>query len=171
MRYAKIEKNSIANGPGIRVVLWCQGCSIGCKNCHNPETWDKHGGYKFDEAAKHELFDELDKPWVQGITISGGHPFEDYNIKDVIKLLVDIFNRYKWDKDVWIYTGKTLSMSDINNDPDLMSCFKLSNVIVDGPYIEEQRNLSLPYYGSNNQRAIDTMRTLLNNQIILFKSN
>ena len=94
MRYAKIEKNSVANGPGIRVVLWCQGCSIHCQGCHNESTWDFEGGYVFNQAAVQQIVDELKYEHVDGITLSGGHPLEESNILECIALCQYIRNRF-----------------------------------------------------------------------------
>ena len=80
MNYHKIEKTSVANGTGIRVVLWVSGCSLHCKGCQNPKTWDLNSGKLFDEDAKRELFEALDKSYIQGITFSGGHPLENENL-------------------------------------------------------------------------------------------
>ena len=94
MNYHKIEKTSIANGIGIRVVLWVSGCSLHCKGCHNPETWSLDSGKLFDEKAKKELFEALDKPYIQGITFSGGHPLEPQNAEEVLSLIKEIKEKF-----------------------------------------------------------------------------
>lgn len=168
MKYAKIEKNSIANGPGVRVVVWCQGCSIHCPGCHNKCTWDPNDGEYITQFDIIDIFEELEKPWVKGITFSGGHPLEDYNIEGVIELASNIKEKFP-EKDIWLYTGLKLNLDDFNNNSSLSTCLKLCDVIVDGPYIQEQRNINLPYRGSNNQRLIDVNETLKNNKIILYE--
>ena len=90
MNYHKIEKTSVANGTGIRVVLWVSGCSLHCRGCHNPETWNVNSGKPFDDKAKQELFEALDKPYIQGVTFSGGHPLENENIETVYLLIKEI---------------------------------------------------------------------------------
>ena len=168
MKYAKIEKNSIANGPGVRVVVWCQGCSIHCPGCHNKCTWDPNDGEYITQSDIIDIFEELKKPWVKGITFSGGHPLEDYNIEGVIELASNIKEKFP-EKDIWLYTGLKLNLDDFNNNSSLSTCLKLCDVIVDGPYKQEQRNINLPYRGSNNQRLIDVNETLKNNKIILYE--
>ena len=168
MKYAKIEKNSIANGPGVRVVIWCQGCSIHCPGCHNKCTWDPNDGKYMTQLDIIDIFEELKKPWVRGITFSGGHPLEDYNIEGVIQLASNIKEKFP-EKDIWLYTGLQLHLDDFTNDSLLSTCLKLCDVIVDGPYIQEQRNINLPYRGSNNQRLIDVNETVKNKKIILYE--
>ena len=90
MNYHKIEKTSVANGTGIRVVLWISGCSLHCKGCQNPDTWSLDSGVLFDETAKKELFEALDKSYIQGITFSGGHPLENENLEEVYLLIIEI---------------------------------------------------------------------------------
>lgn len=175
MNYHKIEKTSIANGTGIRVVLWCSGCRIGCKNCHNPETWSFNSGTLFDDAAKNELFEVLNKSYIQGITFSGGHPLEYENLPVVYDLIKEI--KYKFpDKDIWLYTGYTLSINDFDTSIDI-ACdnaalrnyiLAMCDVIVDGPFIEEEKDLTLKWRGSRNQRVIDCKQTLKEGRIILY---
>jgi anaerobic ribonucleoside-triphosphate reductase activating protein len=162
MNYHKIEKTSVANGTGIRVVLWVSGCSLHCKGCHNPETWSLNSGKPFDEEAKKELFDALDKPYIQGITLSGGHPLEDENAEEVYLLTKEIKERFP-DKDIWLYTGYTLeqifpSVATDNLDVNRFykqEIIKMCDVVVDGKYIEELRDITLKWRGSSNQRVID----------------
>ena len=161
MNYHKIEKTSVANGTGIRVVLWVSGCSLHCKGCHNPETWNVHSGKPFDDKAKQELFDALDKPYIQGITFSGGHPLENENITEVYKLCKEIKEKFPT-KDIWLYTG--WSFEDIHS----YLIMKYIDVLVDGSYIEEQRDLTIKWRGSRNQRVIDVKKTLKENRIVLY---
>ena len=95
MNYYKIEKTSIANGEGIRVVLWVSGCRYRCKGCHNSETWDFNSGKLFDEKAKQELFEALDKPYIKGITFSGGHPLEFGNLSTIYCLVKEIKEKFQ----------------------------------------------------------------------------
>lgn len=162
MNYHKIEKTSIANGTGIRVVLWCSGCSLHCRGCHNPETWCVNSGRLFDEKAKQELFEALDKPYIQGITFSGGHPLENENISEVYNLCKEIKEKFPT-KDIWLYTGLTFE----NIASYLI--MKYIDVLVDGRYIEEQRDIRLKYRGSKNQRVIDVKKSLEKNEIVLYE--
>lgn len=159
MNYIKITKCDIANGLGVRVVLWVSGCSLHCKECHNPETWDFCAGKPFDDIAKKELFDALSKPWVKGITLSGGHPLEPENSGTVYELLREIRQKFP-NKDVWLYTGYHLNWEDFRYPSRICHLLALCDIIVDGPFILEQRDLTLPFRGSRNQRLIDVSQTL-----------
>lgn len=169
MRVAKIEKNSVANGPGVRLVVWCQGCSIHCPGCHNKDTWDMFGGRDFTNEDIEEIIEYLNQDYVSGITFSGGHPLEWYNIDYVICTIKEIRKRCP-NKTIWLYTGWTLDYMDIfDEDDSIGQCLGMCDVVVDGPYIEEQRNIALPYCGSSNQRVIDIAKTLENEYITLYE--
>lgn len=160
MHYMKIEKSSISNGLGVRVVFWCAGCSRKCKGCFNPETWSFEAGKPFDDTARNYLFEQLSKPYIKGITFSGGHPFESENLNDVTKLLKDIKQKFP-QKDIWLYTGFTWEqVKDFE-------AIKYVDVLVDGPYIEELRDMTLAFRGSLNQRIIDVERSLQQKEVIL----
>ena len=173
MNYHKIEKTSIVNGEGIRVVLWCSGCGIHCKGCHNPETWDFNSGKPFDEQEKQELLKAVDKPYIQGITLSGGHPLEYDNIPDVYEIIKCIKDKFP-EKDIWLYTGYTLNIRDFNtlihHEPewDIGAVLELCDVVVDGPYVEELRDITLRFRGSSNQRLIDVKKTIESKEIVLW---
>lgn len=175
MNYHKIEKSSIANGTGIRVVFWCSGCRIHCKNCQNPKTWDLNSGKLFDETAKQELFEALDKPYIQGITFSGGHPLEKENVEEIYNLILEIRNKFP-KKDIWTYTGLTWESlfldeddpSEIVYDQFRRGVLLASDVVVDGAYVEELKDITLKWRGSSNQRVIDVRKTIEENQIILY---
>lgn len=161
MNYHKIEKFSVENGTGIRVVLWCSGCGVHCKNCHNPETWDRYSGKPWTEESEKELFEALDKDYVSGITYSGGHPLEEYNIETITNIAKQIKEKFP-NKTQWLYTG--FLFEDIKD----LEIIKGIDVLVDGPYIEEQRDISLKWRGSSNQRIIDVQKSLELNQIVLY---
>lgn len=179
MNYHKIEKTSIANGEGIRVVLWVSGCSLYCKGCHNPETWNVNSGKLFDENAKKELFDALDKPYIQGITFSGGHPLENENIEDVYLLIKEIKEKFPT-KDIWLYTGYTWNQifypvvtDDLNSERDRiidcrMKVVEMCDILVDGRFVEELKDLTLKFAGSKNQRVISVQQSLKENKIVLY---
>lgn len=177
MNYMQIENASVANGKGIRTVLWVSGCSLHCKGCQNPESWDFKAGQLFDEKAKQRLFECLSNPYIQGLTISGGHPLDDKNLEEVLSVVEDAKTFYP-DKDIWIYTGLNLTYEDfIYAQPnhrthyDILryNILNLSDVVVDGEYIEKMRDTTLPFRGSSNQRLIDVKQTINNKKIILFK--
>lgn len=147
MNYHEIEKCSISNGTGFRTVLWISGCSLNCKGCHNQQAQDKNSGKPFDENAKKELFDSINHKYVRGVTLSGGHPLEPYNLKNVVELMKEIKERFI-DKDIWVYTGYTFSVVK-NKMPDVL---QYADVIVDGRYIDELRDITLKFRGSSNQR-------------------
>ena len=164
MNYHKIEKLSVANGTGIRVVLWVSGCRLYCKNCQNPSTWSFNSGKLFDDIAKQELFEALNKPYIQGITFSGGHPLEKENIEDVINLAKEIKEKFPT-KDIWLYTGYTLEEIYYKGIARILLYL---DVLVDGKFIEEQKDLTLKWRGSKNQRVIDVQKTLQENKLILY---
>ena len=164
MNYHKIEKTSVANGTGIRVVLWVSGCRMNCGNCHNPETWDFNSGKLFDEEAKQELFDALDKPYIQGITFSGGHPLEKENVQEIYELIMDIRNKLP-NKDIWLYTGYKFDDIESSHRKVLEQC----DVVVDGRYIDALRDITLKWRGSKNQRVIDVKKTLNEHKIVLYE--
>ena len=161
MRYVKIERNSVANGVGIRTVLWCQGCSLHCKGCHNPHTWDFDSGKIFDVKAVQTICEELEKPYVAGLTLSGGHPLEPNNIKECTALCRYLKPKYP-QKTIWLYTGwlwESIKQLDI---------MKYIDVVVEGPYIDSLRDITLKYCGSKNQRVIDVKKSLTENKLVIF---
>lgn len=141
------------NGDGLRVVLWVAGCNHCCKECHNPVTWDPAGGLPFDEEAKNEIFEQLDKDYVSGITLSGGDPLYPGNRLDVRSLCAEIREKYP-DKTIWLYTGD--SWENIKNDPVM----EYVDVVVDGEFHPEEKDIKLLWKGSKNQRVIDVRKTL-----------
>ena len=153
MRYHNITKDDMLNGDGLRVVLWVAGCSHCCKECHNPITWDPDGGIPFDEAAKQEIFEQLDKDYISGITFSGGDPLYLGNRMDVRSFMAEIKGKYP-DKTIWLYTGD--SWETIYNDPMM----ELVDVVVDGEFHVEEKDPKLLWKGSKNQRVIDVQETL-----------
>ena len=141
------------NGDGLRVVLWVAGCTHCCKECHNPITWDPDGGILFDEKAKKEIFDQLDKPYISGITFSGGDPLHSANRLDVRELMEEIRQKYP-NKTIWLYTGDT--WEDILHYPMM----KYVDVLVDGEFKIDLKDTKLRWKGSSNQRVIDVQASL-----------
>lgn len=154
MNYHEIEKCSISNGTGFRTVLYVSGCSLHCKGCFNSETWDKNSGKLFDDDAKQELFESLNHPYVKGLTLTGGHPLEIYNLPEIVDLMKEIKTRFP-DKDIWVYTGRTmgsLQMPTRNIEQTyLQRVLEYADVIVDGPFIESKKDITLRFRGSSNQ--------------------
>lgn len=154
MRYHNITTDDMLNGDGLRVVLWVAGCEHCCKGCQNPVTWDPDGGLAFDEAARQEIFAELDKSYISGITFSGGDPLHPANRLEVKALMAEIKSRYPG-KTIWLYTGD--SWEDILQYP----LVKYVDVLVDGEFHLKERDTKLLWKGSANQRVIDVQKTLL----------
>lgn len=160
MRYHNITKDDMLNGDGLRVVLWVAGCSHCCKECHNPITWDPDGGLLFDEAAKAEIFEQLDKSYISGITFSGGDPLFTGNRIDVRELMAEIKEKYP-SKTIWMYTG------DIWENIYNYSLMQYVDVCVDGEFQVDKKDTKLLWKGSKNQRVIDVQATLKqDNQMI-----
>ena len=160
MRYHNITKDDMLNGDGLRVVLWVAGCSHCCKGCQNPSTWDANGGLPFDEEAKNELFEALDKSYISGITFSGGDPLNQANILDVKELCQEIKEKFP-DKTIWLYTGDV--WENLYNTPIV----QYLDVLVDGEFVLEQRDVKLLWKGSKNQRVINVVETLASDNHIV----
>ena len=152
MRYHNITKDDMLNGDGLRVVLWVAGCSHCCKECHNPITWDPNGGLLFDEDAKEEIFEQLEKPYISGITFSGGDPLHSANRLEVRKLMEEIKEKFP-DKTIWLYTG--YSWEEIWHYPMM----KYVDVVVDGEFKIELKDPKLLWKGSSNPRVINVQET------------
>lgn len=175
MNYHKIEKTSVANGPGVRTTLWVAGCRLHCENCHNPQTWDFDSGKPFNDNAKQELFESLNKSYIQGLSLSGGHPLEPENVKTIYLLVKEIKDKFPT-KDIWLYTGYTweyifpnVITDDFNKERMYrQEIVRMCDVVVDGPFIESQKDLTLRWCGSRNQRVIDCKQTIKNEEIVLY---
>lgn len=161
MNYLTITHNDMLNGDGLRVVLWVSGCTLHCEDCQNQYSWDFNEGILFDERAKEEIFSELKKDYISGITITGGHPLEQQNIKEVEQLCKDIKIKFP-DKTIWLYTG--FIFEEIINYPIL----QYIDVLVDGRYEKEFRDISLKWRGSQNQRVIDVKKSLTSSEVVLW---
>lgn len=160
MRYHNITKDDMLNGDGLRAVLWVAGCTHKCKNCHNPVTWDINGGIEFDEEAERELFEAINKPYISGVTFSGGDPLHPQNRAEVAKLMKKIKEKFP-QKTIWLYTG---FLWDEIKDEDYI---KLADVVVDGEFVEELKDEKLFWKGSSNQRVIDVKKTLESGDVVL----
>ena len=166
MNYHDIKHFDILNGEGVRVSLWVSGCKCQCAGCHNPQTWDFDGGILFDTTALNELFQALDKPYIQGLTLTGGNPID--NGPEVLAICREVKEKFPT-KDIWLYSGYTFE--EIKNKAVGEFILEYVDVLVDGPYIEEQRDITLSFRGSKNQRLIDVKETFKQGQIIQYKIN
>ena len=166
MNYIKVTKNDIANGIGIGCVLWVSGCNIHCKNCHNQSTWDFNAGQPFTEDTMQEILLTLTKPYISRFTLSGGHPLDPHNALKVLEIVKRVKMVFP-NKDIWIYSG--YEWEDIIKDETLREILKYTDVLVDGAYIDELRDISLPFRGSSNQRIIDIEKSLTENKVILWE--
>ena len=166
MNYEKIDKCSVSNGLGVRTVLWVSGCDIHCKNCHNPQTWDFNSGIPFTEETMQELLYDLSKPYIKGCTLSGGHPLDPLNAPEVLKIVKRVKMVFP-NKDIWIYSGYV--WENIIKDETLKEIMRYTDVLVDGAYVDELRDISLPWAGSKNQRVIDIKNTLAESKVVLYK--
>ena len=148
MRFHNITYPDVNNGEGCRVTLWVAGCTHHCKGCHNPQTWSFKSGREFTEDIKNKLYNVLKLPYIKGITLSGGDPLDSFD--DIFELVRDIKNSFN-DKDIWLFSGYTLE--DIQNS-DKNIILEYIDVLVDGEFKEELKDLSLKFRGSSNQRIL-----------------
>ena len=170
MNYAGIKYCDIANGLGCRTVLFVSGCRNHCKDCFQPHTWDFNYGEAFDEKIQAEVLESLKPAYVQGITLLGGEPFEPENQVELVKFMRKVKAEYP-NKDVWAFTGYVY-------DADLVpggrkycevtdELLSMLDILVDGPFIAEQKDLTLKFRGSKNQRVINMKETLKAQKIVL----
>ena len=165
MKYQRITYPDLENGEGVRVTLWVSGCSHHCVGCHNPETWDVHSGYKFTAEKFEELLEVLGKDYIDGLTLSGGDPLLFWNLIPVKYICKEAKKRYPH-KTIWLYTGYTyewLVARGIFRD-----VLKYVDVLVDGEFVKEERDLTLPFRGSRNQRIILVQESLKSGEVKLW---
>lgn len=174
MNYAKIVPCDIANGEGVRVTLFVQGCTHHCLGCQNPTTWDPNGGQPFTDETLDKIVDLLRPDYIQGLTLTGGDPMLSENEPDIAHIIWKVRLLFGDKKDIWVWTGyilKELRRRAQNDDDEgmLSPTYEiLSNidVLVDGPFIQEKRDISLPYMGSSNQRVIDMKKSTLRKTVL-----
>lgn len=183
MNIAGINYESINDGEGVRTTIFVSGCSHKCPNCHNPQTHDINYGVKFTDELQNEIISNIEKrPFISGITLSGGDPLHGNNVFDVFNLIIKL--KYKFpDKNIWLYTGYTWNQifypvvtSDFNPERDrIIDCRKkvveMCDVLIDGRFVEELKDLTLKFAGSKNQRVISVQQTLKENKIILYEGD
>lgn len=163
MRYNQIRKMDIANGPGVRVSIFIQGCAFHCKNCFNKETWDFDGGKEFNDDVIDEVIKLCKPSHIKGLSILGGEPWHPLNVDGTYKL-VKRFKEVYPDKTIWSWSG--FLFEDYLSKQDAI---KYVDVIVDGRFVEELKNPNLKYKGSSNQRVIDAKKSLENGGVVLYE--
>lgn len=179
MNYHNLTYPDMLNGDGLRVVLWLSGCSHHCNKCQNPQTWSIHSGIPFDESAEKEFFEESSKDYISGVTFSGGDPLQENNLDEVLRLVNKIRVLFP-NKTIWLYTGYKwegilnpviTDNFDITKDEIInkrIEIVKSCDIVVDGKYIDELRDVSLMWRGSSNQRVIDVKQTLEKGELTLW---
>lgn len=164
MRYAKIRKMDISNGEGVRVSLFVQGCSFHCKNCFNQETWDFNGGKEFTTAEIQKIIELANKDYIAGLSVLGGEPLHNNNVDEVFHIVATFKEKFP-NKDIWLWTG--FKFEDAIKDSKRKFILRNVDVLIDGQFEEDKKDLTLKWRGSSNQRVIDCKKSLLENKIIL----
>lgn len=177
MRFASMRNLDISNGEGVGVSLFVQGCDRHCFNCFNPDTWDFNGGKEWTEETKNKFIKLIDRPYINRISVLGGEPLAEQNLDEVLSLIKEIRISFP-EKTIWLYTGYKFedlingihypSDSEWEDKVLRQSIVKLCDVLVDGEYIDEQRDITLRWRGSLNQRVIDVKQSLTQNKIVLY---
>lgn len=162
MRYNKIRKMDISNGPGVRISIFMQGCSFDCKNCFNQETHDFNGGKEFTRDTINRILELSEKEHIVGLSILGGEPLHPKNIEGTIELAKSYKEKYP-DKTIWVWTGYNYE-NVVNKD-----IFKYIDILVDGRFKEELANPMLKFRGSSNQRIIDVKKSIKKDKIVLWE--
>jgi len=175
MHFGNIKKNDIANGEGVRVSLFVSGCRNHCKNCFNPETWNFKYGTEFNDSTMDEILTALKPSWINGLTILGGEPFEPENQRDLVSF-VKLVREKLPDKSIWMYSGYLFDHDILNPNGKVHTevseeILRNIDVLVDGKFVEELKNLSLKFRGSTNQRIILVQESLQKGEIILSSLN
>lgn len=161
MNFHKISENDIANGLGVGVVLWISGCNHQCVGCHNNNTWNPESGEMFDDNAFKRLISSLAKEYISRLTLSGGDPLYPGNRNDVYFIVQSVKQLFPT-KTIWLYTGYSYEeVKDLN-------IMHFVDVLVDGPFIEAQKDLALKWRGSSNQRVIDVQKSMKENNVVLY---
>ena len=173
MNYATIKWTDIANGEGVRISLFVSGCTHRCKNCFNEIAWDFSYGEPFDETIENRILDELSSSFIAGLSLLGGEPLEPQNQKALYPFIKKVKTLYPH-KTIWCYTGfvfdeKTGKLKEEHkNTEDTKNLIALFDVLVDGPFVEELKDIRLKFRGSSNQRVIDVQKTLQKGECVLY---
>ena len=172
MNYATIKPRDIANGPGVRVSLFVSGCTHRCPGCFNEEAWDFDYGQPFDQSTIDEILELLQPDYVQGLTLLGGEPFDLRNQPAIVELLRQIKAKYP-NKSIWAFTGYLFDRDILPGrlgDPGITREYlSYLDVLVDGPFIQARKNLTLRFRGSDNQRLIDVPASLSRGEVVLWQ--
>ena len=170
MYYGTIKKFDVADGPGCRVSLFVSGCRNHCPGCFNQETWDFHYGQEYTAETEQMILQALAPDYIQGLSLLGGDPFEPENQRELLRLLRSVKSAFP-KKDIWAYTGYTLEkLQNAEGHPRCEATdemLSMIDILVDGPFIEARKNISLRFRGSENQRIIDLPNTLKSGEIVI----
>lgn len=178
MRFASMRNLDISNGEGVGVSLFVQGCDRHCFNCFNPDTWNFNGGKEWTEEAKNKFIKLIDRPYINRISVLGGEPLAEQNLDEILSLIKEIRISFP-EKTIWLYTGYELSeiikqeqYEKVSGIPSVWSkrwkIISNIDVLVDGEYIDEQKDLTLKWRGSKNQHVIDVKQSLAQNKMVLY---
>ena len=170
MYYGEIKDCDIANGEGVRVTLFVSGCTNHCENCFQPQTWDFHYGQPFTAETEDKLLDMLAPDYINGLTLLGGEPFEPENQKELVRLLEAVREKYP-SRDIWCYTGYTYDRDLRPGGKVYTACtdrmLACLDVLVDGEFVEEKKDITLRFRGSSNQRIIDVRKSQACGEVVL----
>jgi anaerobic ribonucleoside-triphosphate reductase activating protein len=168
MNYAEIKNCDIANGPGVRVTLFVSGCTHKCPGCFNEVAWDFDYGQPFTQETIDQILDLLRPSYIRGLTLLGGEPFEPQNQREVVELLRQIKKELP-EKSIWAFSGYLFDKDILSGRlGDCSEYVSYLDVLVDGPFVEAKKNLSLRFRGSENQRLIDVPASLSSGEIVLW---
>ena len=170
MKYAKIKKTDVANGPGVRVSIFVSGCHHHCEGCFNSEAWDFNYGNDFTEDTIQEIIEAMNHDYITGLSLLGGEPFELINQKGLLPLLKKVKDVYP-DKTIWAYSGFLYDELKEMDYPETKEILSLIDVLVDGKFVESLKDPNLYFRGSSNQRVIDMKKTLKSKKIVLHEKN
>lgn len=174
MYFGEIKKFDIADGPGVRVSLFVSGCTHHCKGCFNPQTWDFTFGSEYTKAVGEEILKALEPDYIDGLTLLGGEPMEPVNQRGLLPLVKKMKKLYP-QKTVWCYTGYTLETELLSESRARCECtdelLSYIDVLVDGEFIEEKKDISLRFRGSSNQRLIDMKKTLETEETVIWSDD
>ena len=168
MRYAAIRKLDISNGEEIGVSMFVQGCPIHCKNCFNPETWDFNGGSELTDDVINKFIDLANREQIRRISFLGGEPLCVENVQYVLHMIELIKQKYGSKKKIWVYTGYQYESLIDRDSPIIQKIMSKIDVLVDGQYKDELRDMSLQFRGSSNQRLIDMKKTVESGEVVLY---